>query len=448
MSGITVGVDIGTTSVKAVAVDGDGTVRTRTRVPHDLLVEAADRLEHRPDQAWRAGVREALGVVSDGLDVAGVNVAAMVPSMCAVDGSGRALTRGLLYGDARGGPASDADPSRNGESVEFVRWCSSEAPDAAGFWPAQAMASHALCGEAVLDTTTAMTTVPLFDHVGWDAEVAARAGISTDQLPRLVASEEPVGRVTADVVPSRPVIGGGTIDAFAEQLVAGADRDGDVLVILGATLICWAVVPGWHEAGGLWTVPHSVPGMCLVGGPSNAGGLFVDWVRRLVGERPPQAADAPDRVPVWAPYPRGERVPLHDPARRAEVHDLDLTHGPEALARAAYEASGFVVRHQLDLAGLSAQRIVATGGGTRDDAWVQAIADATGLPVDVAAVPEGAALGAAFQARVIAGLEDGSGDAGRWARIGRQVEPDPAWAGPASERYCRFRSLTDASGSP
>ena len=439
MAEVTVGVDIGTTSVKAVAVDGDGTVVRRARVPHDLVVLAPNQLEHRPDQAWRAGVRKALVEVGQGLDVLAVDVAAMVPSMCAVDDAGHALTPGLLYGDIRAGGSAAADPSQSGEAVGFLRWCAQQAPGAAGFWPAQAMANHALCGEAVFDTTSAMTTVPLFDYVGWDADVAADAGARPDQLPRIVPGDQEAGRVTEDLLVGRPVLGGGTVDALGEQLVAGADHDGDVLVILGATLIAWAVIPEWREVDGLWTVPHSAPGKSLIGGPSNAGGLFLDWARRLAGDAP--QSDDPHGVPVWAPYPRGERVPLHDPARRAELHGLDLTQGPGAIIRAAHEAGGFVVRRQLEMAGLSPQRIVATGGGTRSAGWLQAIADATGLPVDVVAVPEGAALGAAFQARVVAGLEANANDARRWARTDHRVEPDPAWIGPVAERYERFRTI-------
>ena len=436
------GIDIGTTSVKAVAADQDGTVLRRARVPHDLVTVAANQLEHRPDQAWSAGVRQAYGEVADGLDVLAVDVAAMVPSMCAVDADGKALTPGLLYGDSRAGVPGSADPSQSGESVGFLRWCASQAPGAAGFWPAQAMANHALCGEAVLDTTTAMTTVPLFDYVGWDAEVAAGAGARPDQLPRIVPGDQSASRISDGLPCAGALLGGGTVDALGEQLVAGADGDGDVLVILGATLICWAVIPEWQEVDGLWTLPHSAPGKSLIGGPSNAGGLFLDWVRRLTGDAP--AGTDPRRVPVWAPYPRGERVPLHDPDRRATVDGLDLTHDGGSLVRAAHEAGGFVIRHQLDLAGLSPERIVATGGGTHAPGWLQAIADATGLPIDVVGTSEGAALGAAFQARVVAGLESNATEGRRWASTSHRVEPDPSWVGPVGERYERFRALTAA----
>lgn len=449
MTEVTVGIDIGTTSVKAVAADGDGRVVARARVPHERMVSSPGHLAHHPDRAWREGVRTALGQVAAAGDALAVAVAAMVPSLCAVDGDGRALTPGLLYGDTRAGVVPGLDPAQSGELTGFLRWCAVEAPGAAGFWPAQAMANHALAGEAVLDTVTAMTAVPLFDYERWDPTVAAEAGVSVDRLPRIVPGEQPAGRLT-EVAPGA-LLGGGTVDAFAEQLVAGADRQGDVLVICGATLITWAVIPEWREVPGLWTVPHTASGLTLIGGPSNAGGLFLDWARDLAGSLDPSSLDPamldPRRVPVWTPYVRGERTPLHDPDRRAAVHDLDLTHGPVALVRAAYEAAGFVVRHHLDLAGVTPERIVATGGGTRSESWVQALADATGLPVDVVAVAEGAALGTAFMARVVAGRETSANDARRWARIGHRVEPAPAWAAPVADRYARFRSLT-ATGRP
>ena len=66
--------------------------------------------------------------------------------------------------------------------------------------------------------------------------------------------------------------------------MSGADHDGDVLVILGTTLIVWAVIPEWIERPGLWTIPHTAPEKILIGGPSNAGGLFINWALGLLGD--------------------------------------------------------------------------------------------------------------------------------------------------------------------
>lgn len=444
---VTVGVDIGTTSVKAIAADGDGKVVARSRVRHPIGIPAPGRFQHDVDRAWRRNVRRAFREVADGLDVRAANVAAMVPSLGAVDRRGRGLTPGLLYGDERGRPEDGAglDPASSGELLAFLRWLATEAPGAAGYWPAQGVANHALCGDGVIDTVTAMTALPLFTGVEWDAEVAASAGVRVGQLPRIVRGSEAAGRVRGTDV----LLGGGTVDAFGEQLVAGADEVGDVLVILGTTLITWAVTDEWREVPGLWTIPHTAPGRILIGGPSNAGGLFLNWSSALLGRPARGEVDRldPHAVPVWLPYVRGERTPLHDPDRRAQLVDVDLTHGPAAARRAAYEAAGFVVRHHLDLAGVPARRIVATGGGTHSTEWLQCLADATGLPVDVVAVPEGGALGAAYLARVTAGLEASAADASRWARTGHRVEPDPVWASAMAPRYERFRELTGRPGA-
>ena len=95
----------------------------------------------------------------------------------------------------------------------------------------------------------------------------------------------------------------------------------------------------------------------------------------------------------------------------------------------------------LDRAGVKSTRIVASGGGSRVTAWMAAVADATNLPVETVAVPEGAALGAAYFARLAAGLEPSLDGSVAWSAVGRTIEPDPAWVSAADVRYERFRDL-------
>ncbi len=449
MSGpeVTVGIDIGTSSVKAVAADGDGNVVASVRVPHEFSMPTPGRFQHDAEVAWRRGPREALAAVSADLDVRGVSVAAMVPSLTAVDGDGVPLVPGLLYGDERGrevgdGESGDKIPTERGEFLGFMAWARREAPNATGFWPAQGVANHALSGEAVIDSTTAATAHPFFDFQhGWDATIGAEMGARIEEMPRVL----PPGWKAAQIDGDGPPLASGAIDAMAEQIVAGADNDGDVLVILGTTLIIWAVTDSTDIVPGYWTIPHTAPGKLLVGGPSNAGGLFCNWAAGWLAEG---GTAVPGRVPVWAPYPRGERAPIHDTTRRAVLADLDLTHDAAAIRRASFEASGFVVRRALDTArqhiGLEPRRIVATGGGVRVDEWVQAVADATQLPIDCVAVPEGGALGSAWLARIAAGLEEvtAMADGRKWARVGRRVEADATWATPMEDRYQRFLELS------
>jgi xylulokinase len=466
---VTVGIDIGTTATKAVAADSDGRVVARARVAHRLKAPEPDQLEHEAGRAWRQGPLKALAeLAARAPEPAGVCVASMVPSLTAVDARGRPIGPGLLYGDARGrrseqvglGPGRAEVSAVMPDAIGFLRWAVKEQPDAAGYWPAQAVANYALAGVPAIDTAMTMSLGDLRKGADWNAEMLEDVGVQVSQLPVVVPMGERAGTVRGTDAALAP----GTVDALCDQIVSGAEQTGDVLVIFGATLVVWAVVDQWIEAPGLWTVPHLVPGKTMIGGPSNAGALFCDWARSLLqggprrvpvsprrqlvaGDEPPDEparggrGGDPARVPVWLPYVRGERAPFHDPDLRASLHGLDITHDAGAVERAAYEASGFVIRAMLDHAGVTARRIVASGGGTLAAPWMQAVADATGLPVDVVAVHEGAALGAAFLARMAAGLETSLDQAGRWASVGRRIEPDPRWQAAAAERYGRFRAL-------
>ena len=453
---VTVGVDIGTTSVKALAVDGKGQVVARSRVPHSIVAPEPDVLRHDAKKAWRAGPRKAFEQVTaqleaEGNALAGVAVASMVPSMTAVGPRGVPLLPGLLYGDREGRPpekAADAVLPLGAmpDAEGFLRWAAAEAPDARGYWPCQAVATNAISGLPAIDTGVTASLGLLHTHQGWNTELLGSMGISEKQMPMVVNMGEPAGTLPG----SDAVVTGGTIDAFCDQIVSGAVHKGDVLVIFGATLICWVICDEWLTIEGLISYPSTTPDQYLVGGPSNAGALFVDWARQLLRGTPrpgPQREQlaprlgTPARVPVWLPYVRGERTPFEDHTLRSNIYGLDIGSGAEALERAAYEASGFVVRRMIERSGVKPTRIVASGGGARVTAWMAAVADATNLPVDTVAVPEGAALGAAYFARLAAGLEVSLDDSVRWSAVGRTIEPDPAWVRAAEARYQKFSDL-------
>jgi xylulokinase len=446
---ITVGVDVGTTSVKAVAVDGEGTILARARVPHRIITTEAGYLEHDARRAWRTGATRAYAAVKDQVatPISGVGLDAMVPSMTAVNRRGIPQLPGLLYGDERGRPSSDLGtsdrpPGTMPDAEGFLRWAAEMAPDAAGYWPCQAVASHALCGVPAIDTAVT-TSLGALHHSGvWNQALLTKIGVREEQLPTVVPMLQSAGTIPG----SDTVVCAGTIDALCDQIVAGATEPGDVMVLFGATLIVWVVSDAWQEFPGLISVPHTVAGRTLIGGPSNAGALFVDWVRQLLGVPMPKADSPrrtgdPHRVPVWLPYLRGERTPFNDPDLRASVTGLDISQGPGSVLRGAYEASGHVIRRMMERSGIECHRIIATGGGTRNAAWMAAVADVTGLPVQAVAVPEGAAFGAAFLARIAAGLESSLEDASRWARTGWICDPEPEWTEATQSRFARFDTL-------
>ncbi len=465
---VTIGVDIGTTSVKAIAVDGQGRVRGRAKVPHAVRITDPDSFEHDAAAAWWEGPQRAVAALGPpASSAAGLGIAACVPSLVALGDHLEPLSPGLLYGDWRGRAAAAAWPPvspldlREGEA--FLNWAAKHWPGARAYWPAQALAAAALGGEPVIDSFTAMSYFPLFDGHRWDPGEIARIGITEDQLPivvteigapahHLAGPARGPARSNADACAvAGTLLAPGGVDVMTEQITAGVSRPGEAHIMCGTTLLTWAVMPDEGDVPGLWRFPHLRPGLCLLGGPSNAGGLFLGWARRLLGgsrTRTAISASAgglhPDRVPLWIPYLRGERIPLHNTSLRGSLHGLDLTHDATALRRAAYEATGFVARRILDMAGCVPARVVATGGGIRDRAWMQAFADCTGVPVIRAAVPEGAALGMAWMARMAAGLESSVDEAARWSRPGRPVYPDERWARACSRRYEQFRELTPA----
>ena len=441
-SPVTIGIDVGTTAVKAVAVDESGTIVARTRHPHEVHFPAAGLLEHDAAGAWRRGALAAWEDVRHAGDPRAAVVAAMVPSLVAVDDRGVPFGPGLLYGDARGKAIAGLPPAGNEEFIGFLRHLAQRYPTAAGFWPAQTVANHALGGVAALDTATAMVALPLFTGTGWDPALCGELGVRLAQLPRLVAGWEPATDVEG--IP----LGAGIPDGLAELATAGAGEVGDVIVTFGSTLLCWIVTDTWREVEGLWTIPHVVADRFLVGGPSNAGGLFWGRVRAMLGEVP-AGADLegllagldPADLPVWLPSIHPERTPVAGTEPTASLLGLEATHRRAHLYRAALESAGFVVRRHIEAAGITPRRITATGGGTVLGPWMQALADCCNLPVRVGAVPESAALGAAFAARLVAGLETDLAEAARWAATERIVEPDPRWVGPAEQRHHRLGAL-------
>jgi xylulokinase len=463
-SGLAVGLDIGTTSVKAVVADEAGNIVGRHRLPSKLTVGPAGHFEHDAVATWWEGPRALLAEVFDELREPGrgkpqaVAVSAMMPSVAAVDASGRPIGPGLLYGDRRGespargpdsqaggeGPRAGGDPTASDEMACLAGWAAADAPSASGYWPAQAVANASLGGEGVTDLASAFAAGTLFGDGGWQEAVCQAGGFSPAQLPRVAFFGERIGEVHA-ATGGEIVLGAGSVDGLCEHMVSGAVRDGDVFVGLGGALVVWLSVPGWpEEVPGLWRVPHFVAGKAMLGGASTAGGMWVDWADRVLRPGDDDGATfGPREVPLWWSWAKGERVPFHDRSLRIALAGADVSQGPGALRRAAFEATGFVVRHIAELAatsGTSPQRFVLSGGGVRNEAWLQAIADVLGAPVVPMAFPEGAALGSAFLARMALGAESSLDDAARWARWSPPVEPRPAWADAAGERYERWKA--------
>ena len=214
-AGVTVGVDIGTTSVKAVAVDGDGVILARARVPHRIITTEAGLLEHDARRAWRNGATTAFAAVKDQVaaPIAGVGLDSMVPSLTAVNRRGVPQLPGLLYGDSRGLQRADGGGERTAGAMPdaegFLRWATELAPDAYGYWPCQAVASFALCGVPAIDSAVTTSLGALHSGRGWNTSLLADLGVAESQLPRVVPMLQSAGTIPD----SDTVVCAGTIDA-------------------------------------------------------------------------------------------------------------------------------------------------------------------------------------------------------------------------------------------
>ena len=350
-SELTVGIDIGTSSVKAVAADADGNVVARVAHPARLLrAEPAALRARRRGRVARTG-RAARSPRSATSTPRGVSVAAMVP----VADRGRRRRRPVRARPALRrrtrppGPASA--PARRGRRARAVPALARRATarrarllDGAGRREPRA---HGPAGD--LDDRRGSTDAAVRLDGGWDAALLAACGARVEQMPELGISGQPLGEVTGH---AGCVLEGGTIDAMAEQIVAGADDVGDVLVILGTTLIVWAVVPDLVRR-------LAVLLACRTPRPAGSGLSAVRATRAAcssTGRRACSAGDGrrrraltPRNVPIWVPYPRGERVPLQRRRRAAPSSSISISRTARAaIRRAAFEASGFVTRRMID----------------------------------------------------------------------------------------------------
>ena len=285
-----------------------------------------------------------------------------------------------------------------------------------------------------------------------------RSGCAKTRCPRSSRWVSPPARCP-EATPSSPAA---PSTPCATRSSPARNHPGDVLVIFGATLIVWAVCDEWLVAPGLISYPHTTRDRFLIGGPSNAGALFVDWARRLLPRHAaarsrPRATRPPARhagpCPRLAALRPGRANPLRGPL--AAFQPLRSRHRlwPEALERAAYEASGFVVRRMLDRSGVKATRIVASGGGSRSRPGWRPWPMPPACRSTPSPYPRVRRSGAAYFARMAAGLETSLDDSARWSAVGRRIEPDPAWVRAAERplrevQRARHRRLADARRQP
>ncbi len=458
-----VGLDVGTTGVKAVAIDPDGTVLARAEEGYPLSTPRPGWSEQDPEDWWRAS-EDALAALGADASVP-VGLSGQMHGLVALDEADRVVRPAILWNDQRTRAECEEIEERlglerlirltgnralTGFTAPKLLWLRRHEPDA------YARIRHVLLpkdyvrlrltGERAIDAADASGTL-LFDVAArrWSDEVTEALEVPREWLPP--AYESPS-------VPGAPSAG----DQAAAALGAGVDRPGPASVVLGTSGVVFATLPAYEPdpEARVHVFCHAVPGAWHAMGVMLSAAGSLRWFRDTVArgasydELTAEAASAPagaDGV-VFLPYLSGERTPHADPDARAAFVGLELGNTRASLARAVLEGVAFGLRDSLELLralGVRPEVGRASGGGARSGLWLEIVASVLGIPIERTVVEEGSAYGAALLAGVAAGVFTDVHDAvERCVRVRDRVEPDPDWQEVYEPQYERFRALYPA----
>jgi xylulokinase len=470
----TLGVDVGTSSTKGVLVDRGGTVLRSTTREHAVDRPHPGRVEMDGEIWWREFAAISRELLEPGdVEVTSVGVSGMGPCVLLTDAAGTPLRPAILYGvDTRATRQIAALTEELGEAEILercgsalttqavgpkLRWVEENEPDvftraARLFMPASWL-GYRLTGRYGLDLHSASQCTPMFDtealawYRPWAGPIAG--GI---ELPPLTWAGDVLGEVTAAAAAETGLPAGvpvitGTIDAWSEAISVGAQGPGDLMLMYGTTMFLVHTVVDRLTTPSMWGTVGALPGTRNLAGGMATSGAITGWLRELFGspDYPQLLAEAEASGPgarglLLLPYFAGERTPIMDPDARGVVAGLTLRHTRGDLYRAALEATGLGVRHNVEVmtaAGADIRRVVAVGGGTQGGLWTQIVSDITGLPQVIPANTIGASFGAAFLAAQL----DGPVAIDEWNPVVATRRPDPAVRAGYDELYALYREL-------
>jgi xylulokinase len=465
-----VGLDVGTTGLKALRISAEGEVVSRVEKEYPLATPQSGWAEQDPEDWWRAAESALTHVGGHG--VAGIGLSGQMHGLVALDEADRVLRPAILWNDQRTEEECVEIERRFGVR-ELVRltgnralpgftapkllWLRRHEPDL------YARIAHVLLpkdyvrlrltGEHATDVADASGTL-MFDvaHRAWSAELLDALGLPREWMPQ--ALESPTVSGATDGLP----VAAGAGDQAAGALGVGVDRPGPLSVVLGTSGVVFASLPDFaaDPYGRVHAFCHAVPdGWHAMGVMLSAGGSL-GWLHHVVAPGKPldkvvaEAEPWPPGVEglTFLPYLAGERTPHVDPKARAAFTGLSLHHDRGALVRAVLEGVAFGLRDSLELLrGLGVRPVAArvSGGGARSDLWLRIVASVLELPLERTATEEGAAFGAALLGGVAAGIYADVPEAvSATVKVRSTIEPEPEWIEPYADAYDRFRSLYPA----
>jgi xylulokinase len=463
-----VGIDVGTTGVKALAISPDGAVLARAEVGYPLSTPRPGWSEQDPAD-WERAAGEALARL--GVEPAGIGLSGQMHGLVCLDAGEQVLRPAILWNDQRTGEQSAEIEARVGRErlVELtgnralpgftapkLLWLREHEPET------YARIAHVLLpkdyvrlrltGERATDVADASGTL-LLDVAGrtWSAEMLDALELDPAWLPRLLESPEVSGTTAAGV----PVAAGAG-DQAAGALGVGVDRPGPLSVVLGTSGVVFAALPGYaHDPDGrVHAFCHAVPGAWHAMGVMLSAAGSLAWLQGVLAAPYDELLGDAERAPagaegaLFAPYLAGERTPHADPKARAALVGLTLRHDRGAVVRSVLEGVAYGLRDSLELLqslGMAADRGRISGGGARSELWTRIVASVLDLPLERTAVEEGSAYGAALLGGVACGtFADVHEAVAACVRVRETVEPDPAWTAAYRDGYAQFRELYPA----
>lgn len=480
---LTLSIDVGTGSVRAALVDGDGRVVAISAHEHDQIVPRFGWSEQRPADWW-AGVVKAIRGVLDMVDGARERVSALAAcgqmhGTVLIDGNGH-LTRDTvpLWNDKRtaglvaafeaaNDPADYLAASGNPPTPAWpafkLQWIRDNDPDAyrraAAVLMPKDYVNFRLTGEVSMDRTEAACSFLMDPKTGhWSHDMCGQLGLDISKLAPIRNPLEILGVVTREAAAETGLRAGtpvlvGAGDYPVALLGSGVCRPGLGSDVTGTSCIITTVAEAPlldPDISNVGTVEGNWGAFMLL----ETGGDAMRWARRAFHEGSlsyadivAKAAEAPagsDRL-FFVPYLAGERFGAHRNAR-AQFFGIEAAHGLAQLHRAVLEGVAFAVTRHIRvmeaISGRKLERVIASGGGAKTPLWLKIKASAYGIPILVPEEPECGVVGSAAMAATAAGrfarVEDA---AAAYVRYAEEILPDPGWASTYARMQPVFKKL-------
>jgi xylulokinase len=462
-----VGLDVGTTGVKALALSPEGEVLARAEEEYDLSTPRPGWAEQDPEDWWRAAERALAALGAE--RTTSIGLSGQMHGLVVLDEQARVLRPAILWNDQRTelecieieeriGLARLVELTGNraltGFTAPKLLWLRRHEPDVFGriahvLLPKDYVRLR-LTAERASDVSDASGTL-LFDVANrrWSDDLLEELDLDRAWLPRALESPDVSGQTAAGV----PVAAGAG-DQAAAALGVGVDRPGPLSIVLGTSGVVFAALPGYaaDPEARVHAFCHAVPGAWEAMGVMLSAGGSLRWLRDLLGAD--GYGELTAAAELWSPgaeglmflpYLAGERTPHADPHARGALTGLALRHDRGAVTRAVLEGVAYGLRDSLELLkelGVEPSAGRVSGGGARSDLWLRILASVLDLPLERTAADEGSAYGAALLGGVAAGVfRDVHEAVAACVRVRETVEPEARWRPAYEHGYERFRLL-------